>query len=156
MGFPGLLFSTKGRINRGNWWIGIITLIVCAFAIGWLLGKVQGTAIFFTFSGRLMSFIVAVAVLFMGYCLNAKRFQDRNKPKDFAYVALGVNLLKAVSDLLRFTGDPWAQNGGDTAFQIALALVGLWYIVELGFFRGTPGTNNYGPNPLGGEAQAKA
>ena len=31
--------------------------------------------------------------------------------------------------------------------------VGLWMIVELGFLKGTPGDNAYGPNPSG-EAQA--
>ena len=148
MGFPDLLFSAQGRINRGNWWIGLIILIVFSFAMGWVLWNVQGTAMFFTFTGRLMSFILALAVMFVGFCLNAKRFQDRNKPKDFAYIALGLNLLKALSDLFRFTGDPWVQNSGDTMFQVALVLVGLWYIVELGFLSGTAGPNDYGPDPL--------
>jgi uncharacterized membrane protein YhaH (DUF805 family) len=148
MGFPDLLFSAQGRINRGNWWIGLIILIVFSFAMGWVLWNVQGTAMFFTFTGRLMSFILALAVMFVGFCLNAKRFQDRNKPKDFAYIALGLNLLKALSDLFRFTGDPWVQNSDDTMFQVALVLVGLWYIVELGFLSGTAGPNDYGPDPL--------
>jgi uncharacterized membrane protein YhaH (DUF805 family) len=25
---------------------------------------------------------------------------------------------------------------------------GLWYLIECGFLRGTPGPNNYGPDPL--------
>jgi uncharacterized membrane protein YhaH (DUF805 family) len=53
-----------------------------------------------------------------------------------------------VSDLFRFTGDPWVPNAGDTMFQIALVVVGLWYIVELGFLSGTAGPNDYGPDPL--------
>ena len=31
-------------------------------------------------------------------------------------------------------------------------IIGLiWYVVELGFLRGTPGPNRYGPDPLGAE-----
>ncbi len=151
MNIPDLLFSTQGRINRGKWWLGVVILVACSFVLGWLLWKVQGTSMFFTFSGRLMSFILSAAVLFAGFCLNAKRFQDRNKPKTLAYAALGVGLLKAVSDLLRMTGDPWAHNGSDTAFQVVLSVIGIWYLVELGCLRGTAGPNDYGADPLGGD-----
>ena len=156
MNLPDLFFSTQGRINRGKWWLGLAIIVAFSFAMGWLLWTVLRTQMFYELSGRLMLFIVTIVILFAGYCLNAKRFQDRNKPRTFAYVAFGLGILKAVSDLLRMTGDPWGYNSSDTAFQVVLSLVGLWYLVELGFFKGTPGPNDYGPNPLSGEAQPTA
>jgi uncharacterized membrane protein YhaH (DUF805 family) len=27
-------------------------------------------------------------------------------------------------------------------------IIGIWFFVELGFLRGTPGPNGYGPDPL--------
>ncbi len=31
---------------------------------------------------------------------------------------------------------------------------GLWYLIECGFLRGTPGPNNYGPDPLAADLTA--
>ena len=30
----------------------------------------------------------------------------------------------------------------------AFVIGGLWYLIECGFLRGTPGPNTYGPDPL--------
>ena len=37
---------------------------------------------------------------------------------------------------------------GMTIFSLASASVSIYMIVELGFLRGTPGPNQYGPDPL--------
>jgi uncharacterized membrane protein YhaH (DUF805 family) len=34
-------------------------------------------------------------------------------------------------------------------FSLAEAAISLWALVVLGFLRGTPGPNQYGPDPLG-------
>jgi uncharacterized membrane protein YhaH (DUF805 family) len=82
------------------------------------------------------------------YALNAKRFQDRNKPKIYALIAFAIGAFKAVLDLLGITGDWFGPNMGDTIFQVILTIIGIWYLVELGFLRGTAGPNDYGPDPL--------
>ena len=38
----------------------------------------------------------------------------------------------------------------DWIFSAALLIVGIWYLIELGFLRGTVGSNEYGPDPLEG------
>ena len=55
-------------------------------------------------------------------------------------------------DLAGVTGDWFGPNVADYIFQVALTIIGLWYLVELGFLRGTPGDNKYGPEPLANKA----
>jgi uncharacterized membrane protein YhaH (DUF805 family) len=33
--------------------------------------------------------------------------------------------------------------------NIAVLIVGVWYLIELGILRGTVGDNKYGPDPVG-------
>jgi len=39
-------------------------------------------------------------------------------------------------------------TGSAVIFGLASLAVSIWAIVELGFLRGTPGPNQYGPDPL--------
>jgi uncharacterized membrane protein YhaH (DUF805 family) len=148
MNIPDLLFSTQGRINRGKWWLGVLCVVGTVLVISLVLWSIFHTGLFYTFSGRLMVFILTVFALFASYCINAKRFHDRNKSSVFAQVALILNGIKAVLDLVGLTGDPWGTNTADTLFQLATMGVGIWYFVELGCLRGTAGPNEYGPDPL--------
>jgi uncharacterized membrane protein YhaH (DUF805 family) len=148
MSFPDLLFSTQGRIGRGSWWFGVLCIVGFVMVLFVTLWYMLSTALFYTFQGRLMFFVVTAVTLVASYCLNAKRFHDRNKPSVFAQIALVVNGLKAVLDLFALTGDPWGHNTFDTIFQLAVVGIGIWYFIELGCLRGTPGPNEYGPDPL--------
>lgn len=148
MNIPDLLFSTQGRINRGKWWLGVLCVVGFALVSGIVLWSMLSTKMFYTFSGRLMIFVITAFALFASYCINAKRFHDRNKPSVFAQIALILNGIKAVLDLVGVTGDPWGANTADNLFQFATFGVGIWYFVELGCLRGTPGPNEYGPDPL--------
>jgi uncharacterized membrane protein YhaH (DUF805 family) len=149
MSFSGLYLSTHGRINRGKWWLGCVCAGIALVVIYYvLIATLDFDRMLYTFTGRLTVFVVNVAAISAFYALNAKRFQDRNKPKTYAMIALALGLFKAVLDLLGITGDWFGPNIGDTVFQVALTIIGIWYLIELGFLRGTPGHNDYGPDPL--------
>ena len=47
------------------------------------------------------------------------------------------------------TGDPLNQNALDYLLNIIVFVVSIWFFVELGCLRGTVGSNQYGPDPLG-------
>jgi uncharacterized membrane protein YhaH (DUF805 family) len=149
MSFPGLYLSTQGRINRGKWWLGIVCASLAAVVLYWIMIRtLDFDRMLYTFSGRLTVFVVNIATIAALYSVNAKRFQDRNKPKTYALIAFGIGGFKAVLDLLGITGDWFGPNMGDTVFQVILTIIGIWYLVELGFLRGTAGPNDYGPDPL--------
>jgi len=154
MDLSHLFFSTEGRINRAKWWLGALSVAAFLIVLGVTLLLTLLDIMFLTFSGRLMMFVPNALALYLAYCLNAKRFQDRGRPKSLAQIMLAIGGTKAVLDLFRVTGDPWAQNFGDTLFMIAFMGVGIWYLIELGCLRGTVGDNQYGSDPLANRSSA--
>lgn len=153
MDIPALFFSTTGRIGRGQWWLGIVCITLVTLAIGWVLFVLMNTAMYYTIQGRGLVFFLTLIPIAASYCLNAKRFHDRNKTQAFAFAGFAVAGVKAVSDLFGLTGDPWGWNTGDNIFQIVQIAIGIWYLIELGCLRGTAGANDYGEAPV---AQATA
>ena len=149
MSFAKLYLSSNGRINRGQWWLGAIVVVlftVTATVFFWKWDQLDW--LLYTFPGRLTLFVPNIIGLLAFYAINAKRFQDRNKPKAYAQIALVIGGVKFLLDLAGLTGDWFHVNLADQVFQIVLAIIGLWYLVELGFLRGTPGDNRFGPEPL--------
>jgi uncharacterized membrane protein YhaH (DUF805 family) len=48
----------------------------------------------------------------------------------------------------------WSLGGqlgqtADAIFHLVATAISIWAFIELGFLRGTHGTNTYGPDPLG-------
>jgi uncharacterized membrane protein YhaH (DUF805 family) len=120
-----LLFSFQGRLNRAKWWlinIGVIVVEMIVFAV--LFG---GTAMMadpdqamaaMSGSNAVIVAIIFVIVLWIGISIGVRRFHDRNKSGWWVLIAL------------------------------VPVIGGLWYLIECGFLKGTPGANNYGPDPL--------
>ena len=153
MSFAQLYLSSDGRINRGKWWLGALGVVVFMVAVSiFVLKWDQLDWMLYTFPGRLTLFVPNMIGLLAFYMINAKRFQDRNKPKAYAQIALVIGGIKFLLDLAGVTGDWFGPNVADYIFQVVLTIIGLWYLVELGFLRGTPGDNNYGPEPLANKA----
>lgn len=143
-----LFFSAEGRIPRSTWWIGAVMLGVIGLIGIYLLLRMFGPDLFLTFRGRACSFAFNTCLLFMGYNLAAKRFQDRSRSIVYPRIVLCLALTKLLLDLFRVTGDPWALNFIDVFFLIFILGVLIWYVAELGCLRGTAGPNRHGPDPL--------
>jgi uncharacterized membrane protein YhaH (DUF805 family) len=56
----------------------------------------------------------------------------------------GANLLYTFGVFDLDQTSAWAQ-----ALDVIIAVIFLWFLVELGFLKGTQGRNRYGPDPLG-------
>jgi uncharacterized membrane protein YhaH (DUF805 family) len=64
-------------------------------------------------------FVFGIVALWISIAVAVKRYHDRNK-------------------------------SGWWVFIVFVPIIGgIWYLVECGFLRGTPGPNDYGPDPLG-------
>jgi uncharacterized membrane protein YhaH (DUF805 family) len=50
--------------------------------------------------------------------------------------------------VLGLTGNPDKWTMLDYLLGGIIFTVSMWFLIELGFFRGTPGPNRYGPDPL--------
>jgi uncharacterized membrane protein YhaH (DUF805 family) len=145
MDFSYILSSTQGRIPRSQWWAGLVVLViigvVLALIITWLLGP--------TTVGLIATLILQVILLYPSYALSAKRFQDRDKPGGLALIGIGLGIVQTLARLVGLS-NPYAPTAIDYILGIALLIVGIWYLIELGILRGTVGPNSYGPDPLEG------
>ncbi len=133
--FWPLLFSFQGRINRAKYWIATITYISATIAL-------VGLGFFFRFETFffIIAAIVFIAMTVSGIAVGLKRLHDRDMS---GWWLLVFYLLPPVLDGIgRAIGVP-------VVFSLAGAVISVWALVVLGFLRGTSGTNQYGPDPLG-------
>lgn len=134
MSIGALLFSFRGRINRLPYWLvslAMLTVMATVFALVGVSG-VWRSAMFLL--------LLLIPSIWIGVALSTKRLHDRNKSAWWLvifYVLPGI--LEGVEE---FAGD------AGIVLLIASLALSIWALVELGFLRGTPGPNHYGPDPL--------
>lgn len=136
MDWRDLFTSFDGRINRTKWWsaAAIVTAVGLIFITGVL--------------GSFLATVAVFALFYPSYAVCAKRFQDRNRPGQTALLGL---VPVAVASLIYV----WGLTGSTTELGFVGGLcmlvflgVGLWFAIDLGLLRGTPGQNRYGGDPL--------
>jgi uncharacterized membrane protein YhaH (DUF805 family) len=120
-----LLFGFQGRTNRAKFWLVALALLVIEFIV---LGVIGGSAVMSDDPQQALAslgpvagivlVILGLAITWITIAVGIKRFHDRNKS--------GVWIL----------------------IIFVPVIGGLWYLIECGFLRGTPGPNDYGPDPL--------
>jgi uncharacterized membrane protein YhaH (DUF805 family) len=137
-----LLFSFKGRINRAKYWL--MTLLYT------LLFFVVSAAIWTSFSTVLviLGAVIIIAMVWSGCAVATKRLHDRDKS------GWWLLFFYVVPAILTGTHNALVRTGEESAILLAAVcalisgVISLWMLIELGFLRGTPGPNGYGPNPL--------
>lgn len=143
------LFTTfDGRIGRKSYWIGAIVVFaitVAAMVIIYPITMNTGGPRL----AMLLLLIVQLVLLYPILAIMVKRFHDRNRPGTFAWILLVPWLLSALLGALGIT-DPANPFWLDYLLQAILAVVGIWFLIELGILKGTTGPNDYGADPLGG------
>jgi uncharacterized membrane protein YhaH (DUF805 family) len=120
-----LLFGFQGRTNRAKFWLVALAIFVVEAIIFAILGANVATSAdpqqALANMGPVTSIVLllfGIAVTWISIAVGIKRFHDRNKS--------GVWILIIFVPLIG----------------------GLWYLIECGFLRGTPGPNDYGSDPL--------
>jgi uncharacterized membrane protein YhaH (DUF805 family) len=78
----------------------------------------------------------------------AKRFQDRDKPGHTALYGLVPVLIAILLDTFGLTGDATGANAVGWICTLLYLGVGLWFAIELGALKGSPGSNRFGGDPL--------
>jgi uncharacterized membrane protein YhaH (DUF805 family) len=147
MDFSYLFTSLDGRISRKPYWIGLLVMIAAAIVVFIALGFVLGVE---SRAFRVAGFVVQLALLYPSIALMAKRLHDRNRPTWWAAIVMVPAILQGLLNAMGVIGDPLNQNALDYLFGLVMFVVGVWFLIELGFLRGTQGANQYGPDPLEG------
>ena len=120
-----LLFGFHGRANRAKFWLVALGIFVVEVIIFAALG---GTTAMSTDPQQAMAnmgpgvgivlFVFGIVALWISIAVAVKRYHDRNK------------------------------SGWWVLIVFVPIIGGIWYLIECGFLRGTPGPNDYGPDPL--------
>ena len=141
MDWVHLFTSFEGRISRQPFWIALAVFIAIDIA-----------SMLAIESDRL-SAVIDLIMTYPQFAVCAKRGHDRNTPAWVVglFFAFGV-----VLDLMILGGWIAKDLSNPTplvyAFAVPFLVLGLALIIDLGFRRGTPGPNRYGPDPLETEA----
>ncbi|MFP9136332.1 DUF805 domain-containing protein [Devosia sp. XGJD_8] len=148
-----LYTTTDGRLSRKEWWIGVVGLIIASIVLSIILGMVGlGGA---SGWGQLIAYVI---LFYPGWCIGIKRRQDRdNNATDFKVLmglsglltllqafGIGITMTDMGNGIVMPTPDMWMS-----VLYLLLGIFGIYMLVQLGFLRGTPGPNSYGPDPLG-------
>jgi uncharacterized membrane protein YhaH (DUF805 family) len=139
-----LFTSFDGRINRAKWWGGAVILAIVSLVIGLIIEVIFGTGFF----GGFLATLLALALFYPTYALCAKRFHDRDKPGKTALYGLVPSLLANLLVTWGLTGTPQEPNGLGWLCTLINLGVGLWFLIDLGILKGTPGQNHFGGDPL--------
>ena len=157
MDFTYLFTSLQGRIRRTKWWLGEVILFVI-FCIVALIGNQ-------TIFRETISTLIWIILYLPAYPLAAKRFQDRDKPGKTALYGYIPTIIAVV--LLAFgpveenprtlelpvggfiVSFNWNTNTLGLICFFILISVELWFLIELGMLKGTPGPNRFGPASSG-------
>ena len=140
--FVNLLFGYDGRIGRLYFFLGFLAFVAI---MSFLLSIADEATVGTGDIGRYVAFVFIVGSgIWMHSAVIIKRLHDRDKGAGWYFVygaaPFGIFLLAIYF---------WTVRSLQTATLLfVLSFVGLiWAIVELGFRRGTPGPNRFGPEP---------
>jgi uncharacterized membrane protein YhaH (DUF805 family) len=140
-----LLFGFQGRIGRGQFWLALL-LWTAVFLVAIVLGMLVSSSPDALFSAALILYILIVILLLP---VALKRLHDRNKRGWWLVLFLGLPTAILLLDAF-FAGDE-PMSEPPVWLQIVQYLglaISVWALVELGFIRGTIGTNPHGPDPV--------
>lgn len=167
MNWTSVPFSFDGRINRGRFWCVIVFVMVAMLAFGGMVVAVgsfgNGPKSFsvnvydvfalvdpawykslprlnIPFAVFHLAATLLVLWIYLAACV--KRLHDRGRSGWWMLLYFAVPGLYN-----RFAG--WLPDSDvTTAIGVGVMLLVIWNVIELGFLRGTAGTNPYGQNPL--------
>ena len=142
-----------GRINRRQWWIGVVILFVVLAVIGVAVGWLFGDGII----GRILRVAILLGAVWPVAALASRRLHDRGQamlPKTLFFY--GPSVLFSFLSTLNIGHRPMQLPDQTVTMMprlwvMLVGLVGLgtllWALVELGFKRGDIADNEYGPPP---------
>ncbi len=136
--------SFDGRINRAKWWVGMVVLGVISLVLNFLVAGIFGFGVF----GAFLLILITLVLFYPSYAVCAKRFQDRDRPGRTALYGLVPMLFANFLEAIGATGAPQEPNAVGWICILIFWGVALWFIIELGILKGTPGQNHFGGDPL--------
>ncbi|UYN99354.1 MAG: DUF805 domain-containing protein [Devosia sp.] len=153
-----LLTTTEGRIGRQQWWIGVVALIAVSIVASIILGILSfGNATVLAWLAVLLN----IALIFPSYCIGIKRRHDRDNDGTDLKILIAGSLIVNVLQATGIGTTPMDIGNGMvvpmpsiwmSAINLIFAVFAIYMLIQLGFLKGTAGSNSYGRDPLDGAA----
>jgi uncharacterized membrane protein YhaH (DUF805 family) len=140
----GQVFSLTGRTSRLAFWRFQVWQALIGAAV-WCL------TIFITIAGGWLGaipFLLLAPILAAGTCVSIRRLHDRDRSA-WWLIAFGPGpyLLISLAHLLANTVGGTTAALANIPLLLGAIVLTVWAWIEIGFRRGTPGDNRYGPAP---------
>ncbi|MBK5927346.1 DUF805 domain-containing protein [Rhodobaculum claviforme] len=142
-----------GRINRRQWWIGIVILFVGLVVISVAIAALFGDGLI----GRFLMLVISLGALWPVGALASRRLHDRGHPLlPRAALFYGPGAVLSILNAFNIGFRPMRLPDGTMTMmpRLWVSLLGLvslaaliWAVIELGFREGEPAENAYGPPP---------
>jgi uncharacterized membrane protein YhaH (DUF805 family) len=139
MDWAYLFNSFDGRISRQTFWTAMVVL---------LLAEILAHMIAETIQGDRLSAIVDLAFTYPEFAIAAKRGHDREMPLWLLIIFFGAGAVLDLLAVLELSGTDEEPSMLSIFIAVPFTVLGLALLIELGFRRGTVGSNQYGPDPL--------
>lgn len=137
-----LFTSFEGSIGRGQFWLGMIILVVVAMAVAFVAGSVLAVS---PSAGAIFGLVLSLVLLYPACAIITKRLHDRGKAMNpwlwiFVVPGLVFNVMQVLG--IGFTR---AELGGTVVMQptglglamsVVVIIIGIWALVELGILKG--------------------
>jgi uncharacterized membrane protein YhaH (DUF805 family) len=147
-----LFFGFTGRIGRSQFWLGLLVIALVEVALMRALDVPFIPEEPSPLAVRMRDFAIQLVTLYPTAAILVKRLHDRDYSGKHAAWLIGLVMILAITSLVGVAGDPSHLTWIDYALALAIIVVGLAFLIDLGFRRGVAGSNEYGPDPLGASA----
>jgi uncharacterized membrane protein YhaH (DUF805 family) len=134
-----LFNNFDGRISRKPFWIAMAVLTVAELVGHFVAEELQGDR---------LSAIVDLAFTYPELAVAVKRGHDRNLPLWLIGAFFAASALLDMLTVLGWAGTTEEPSMISLLIALPFTIFGIALLVELGFRKGTPGPNPYGPDPL--------
>jgi uncharacterized membrane protein YhaH (DUF805 family) len=160
--FAVFYFSVTGRISRAQYWYRFIlpySAIFIPLELAAVFADKEGNT--YTVVSGIITLLYLV-VLWPSIAVLVKRIHDRNKSglyilflilstitlTSLVFVWIGAAFYQAgESHSINFNGPLGVLGGLAIVSAVVVIGVNIWFFIEFGCLRGTPGANRFGPDP---------
>lgn len=148
-----LLTSLEGRIGRKSYWIGSLIIMGAVLATAIVIIAVCGEQVFDgPYSGNsALTLALGWVLLLASMPVAVKRLHDLNRSGHYLWPIFIFEGLLTAGDLTGITGTETEPTALGWVLVAIYGIYALALFIHLGFYRGTRGRNDFGPDPLAPE-----
>ncbi|MBI1250701.1 MAG: DUF805 domain-containing protein [Alphaproteobacteria bacterium] len=151
-----LLFSFRGRISRGQYWLGatlivMVVIVALTAAFAPIMSGVMMQQSDAAGAALAMALVVPIWLVcaWSSMALHSKRLHDRGKSGYWALLLFAPMIpLSLAAHALLTGGSVWSALAFAGPAQLIAFLVNCWFAVELGMLPGEAAPNRFGDPPL--------